>query len=47
MTLNVCMFFNIPVQRSGVSKMKARVKVKVTQVISLDLVVCVLEDVRW
>lgn len=29
------------------SEMKAKVKVKVKQVISLDLVVCVLEDVRW
>lgn len=47
MTLNAGMFFNIPVQRSGVSKMKAKVKVKVKQVISLGLVVRVFEDVRW
>lgn len=49
LTLNVCMFFNIPAQRSGVRRMKAKVKVKVSPVISLGLVVfvCVVcEDVH-
>lgn len=45
MTLNVCVFFHIPA--SGIREMKGRVKVKVRQVIGLDLAVCVVEDVHW
>lgn len=39
-TVNVCLFSNIPLQRPEGREMKAKAKVKVMQVISLDFGVC-------
>lgn len=44
LTLTLNMFFS---QRSGVSEIKGKVKVKLEQVISQDPAVCVFEDVQW
>lgn len=43
LTVNVFLFFNIPIQRSEERRMKAKVEVRVKQVISLSLImrVCV------
>lgn len=41
LTVNVCLFSTIPIQRSEERRMKAKVKVRVKQVITLSLVTSV------